>query len=69
MWLQRVLSGDVFLICSDGLTGMVEPEVMAEVLRAAAAGGDLAEAGDHLIELAKLAGGDDNITAVLVRYR
>ena len=67
--LQRVLSGDVFLICSDGLTGMVEPEVMAEVLRAAAAGGDLAEAGDHLIELAKLAGGDDNITAVLVRYR
>lgn len=67
--LQRVMSGDLFLACSDGLTGMVEAETIAEVLRDAAGGGDLAQAGDHLIELAKLAGGDDNITVVLVRCR
>ena len=67
--LQRVLGGDIFLACSDGLTGLVGAETIAEVLRGAAAGGDLVQAGEHLIELAKLGGGDDNITVVLARCR
>jgi protein phosphatase len=68
--LHRVLSGDILLACSDGLTGLVAPATIAEVLRdTMASGGSLAEAGDQLVELAKLGGGDDNITVVLARCR
>lgn len=67
--LQRVLSGDVYLACSDGLTGMVDAEAIAEVMRSVAKGGDLAQACDHLVELANQAGGDDNITVVMARCR
>jgi protein phosphatase len=56
--------GDVYLACSDGLTGMVRDEVIAETLGAFPA---LAEAAEMLIELANTAGGRDNITVVLFR--
>lgn len=66
--LHRVLSGDILLACSDGLTGLVPPATIAEVLSQATAG-DLAAAGAELVDLAKAAGGDDNITVVLARCR
>jgi PPM family protein phosphatase len=56
--------GDVFLLCSDGLCGIVHDEVIAEVLRSAET---LDEAAAELVELANLSGGPDNITAVLFR--
>jgi protein phosphatase len=57
-------SGDVVLVCSDGLTTMVgEPEIEA-LLRDAPA---LREAGQALIDAANEAGGRDNITVVLFR--
>lgn len=56
--------GDVYLACSDGLSGMVRDEVLAETLRMFPA---LEEAAEMLIELANTAGGRDNITAVLFR--
>lgn len=54
--------GDIFLLCSDGLTDMVEDYAIREVL---VAPGALADKVDRLIESAKSAGGNDNITVVL----
>ncbi len=61
----RVRPGDVFLLCSDGITGMLEPACIEEVLRDAAL--ELDTAAGILIDLANEAGGEDNATAVLVR--
>jgi len=58
-----VRAGDVFLLCSDGLCGMVEDETMACVI----AGYSIDEAADRLIDLALKAGGRDNVTLVLYR--
>ena len=57
--------GDVVLLCSDGLTGMV-PE--SDILRIVTANeNDLEEACRQLIDAANERGGLDNVTAVLVR--
>jgi PPM family protein phosphatase len=56
--------GDVYLLCSDGLTTMVGE---AELLRLLAAHERLADAGEALIAAANDAGGKDNITVVLLR--
>jgi serine/threonine protein phosphatase PrpC len=56
--------GDVYLICSDGLTSMIPEARVAEVLSTAAT---LAAAGRALIDAANDAGGRDNITVVLFR--
>lgn len=58
--------GDQLLLCTDGLTEMVEDKVIASVLRDAASA-DTACGG--LIDLALAAGGTDNVTAVLARYK
>jgi len=58
-------AGDVYLLCSDGLTGMVpEPEILRVVT---ASNGDIEKACQQLIDAANERGGLDNITAVLVR--
>lgn len=57
--------GDVFLMCSDGLSGMVKDGPIQETL--AAFGADLDGASRRLIDLANEGGGEDNITVVLVR--
>ncbi len=57
--------GDQLLLCSDGLTGVVPDERIAEELRS----GDAPQATlDRLVEAANEAGGPDNITIVLLRY-
>ena len=61
-WPAR--AGDVYLICSDGLTSMVDEGRVGELL---AASPSLAAAGRTLIEAANDAGGRDNITVVLFR--
>ncbi len=58
----RVLPGDIFLLCSDGLTDMVEDKVIWRVLTKT---GQIEEKVDQLIELANRAGGNDNVTVVL----
>jgi protein phosphatase len=58
-------SGDVFLLCSDGLTGMV-PEIEIQRI-VTATDGDLEKACQELIDAANERGGLDNVTAVLVR--
>src|SRR4051794_21722264 len=59
-----VRDGDVYLLCSDGLTSMIDDATVAAVLRDAAT---LDAAGDALIKAANDAGGRDNITVVLFR--
>jgi len=56
--------GDVFLLCSDGLTTMVGEERLAEVLATA---GSMRDAVRTLVDEANAAGGRDNITAMAFR--
>jgi PPM family protein phosphatase len=61
---QEARRGDVVLICSDGLSGLVNA---AELADAVAMGPDLAAACHRLIDLANARGGPDNITVVMAR--
>jgi PPM family protein phosphatase len=56
--------GDLFLLCSDGLTSMISDDEVAAILRTSAT---LDEAADALIKAANQSGGKDNITVVLFR--
>jgi protein phosphatase len=55
----------LFLICSDGLHGLVDDGAMRRIL---AAGGPLEELGGRLLQAALDRGGYDNVTAVLLRH-
>lgn len=55
--------GDIYLLCSDGLSNPVDAPAIARAL----AGGDCAQAAQALVALAIARGGRDNITAVVVR--
>ncbi len=55
--------GDIYLLCSDGLTGMVKDHQILEVFQLS---NDVEDACDSLIALANEGGGSDNITAVAV---
>jgi protein phosphatase len=55
--------GDVFLVCSDGLTSMVPDETIAHVIEQHR--DDLEGAAKELIRLANSAGGEDNITVIV----
>jgi serine/threonine protein phosphatase PrpC len=55
--------GDRVLLCSDGLSSMVERESIAEALGDNA---DPQEASERLVQLANEAGGEDNITVVVI---
>ena len=63
MLAADVCKGDIWLLCSDGLTGMVEDDVICRTLREY----PLEQAADRLIDLALKAGGKDNVTLVLYR--
>ena len=55
--------GDILLLCSDGLHGLVGDEQIGAVL----SGKEPKEAADALVDMANAAGGNDNITAVVAR--
>ena len=56
--------GDVFLLCSDGLTGMVDDRRLAQLLMARSGPGRIV---DSLIAEANGRGGLDNITAIVIQ--
>jgi protein phosphatase len=62
----RLRQGDQVLLCTDGLTEMVKEEIIATVLLGSNTARDACQA---LIDLALGAGGSDNVTVVLARYR
>jgi protein phosphatase len=55
---------DYFLLCSDGLSGMVEDQAINRIVMEAASP---QAACDELIEAANAAGGDDNVSVVIVK--
>lgn len=59
--VREVRAGDRFMVCSDGLSGVVSESTMAEAL----ATGDPGDSAERLIAFAKRAGGPDNITVVV----
>lgn len=61
--IEQLEEGDTFLLCSDGLSNMVEEDEMLELVTRY----HLQEAANRLIEAANERGGDDNITVVLAR--
>ncbi|MBA2350135.1 MAG: Stp1/IreP family PP2C-type Ser/Thr phosphatase [Solirubrobacterales bacterium] len=61
----RVQDGDVYVICSDGLTDMIRPEAQVGAIIDAAK--SLKIAARQLVDAANAAGGRDNITVVLFR--
>ena len=61
---HQARSGDLFLLCSDGLTSMVRQDRMRDIV---AASTDLRTAADRLVAEANEMGGRDNITVVLFR--
>jgi PPM family protein phosphatase len=58
--------GDVFLLCSDGLSGMVSDEMMQAILQKTP---NLDAAAKKLIDTANANGGVDNVTVILVQYQ
>jgi protein phosphatase len=58
-------AGDVYLLCSDGLSGPVTDEEALDIVTTAP---DLRSAASRLIERANANGGPDNITVVLARW-
>jgi protein phosphatase len=56
-------AGDIYLICSDGLSSMVDSRDIEDILRQHRT--DLVAASKSLIQAANRGGGEDNITAVL----
>jgi protein phosphatase len=61
----RLAPGDVLLLCTDGLTGMLTDERIATTLLACPHPKDACE---QLVRLANEQGGEDNITAIVARY-
>ena len=57
-------TGDLFLLCSDGLSDMVPDETLAEILQSV---GTLAWKAARLVEAANAHGGRDNISVILVQ--
>jgi len=62
----RARDGDVYLLCSDGLTTMLGEQEIAQLLLA---NRSLHDAGEALVAAANEAGGRDNITVVLLRLQ
>ena len=64
MTVDQLCAGDKFVLCSDGLNGQVEDEEILHLVQGA--GDDLESAARGLVEASNAAGGDDNVTVVVV---
>lgn len=64
MLIAKPIAGDVYLLCSDGLTKMIPTDRIAEVL---AEEREEKVAAERLVTLANEAGGKDNVTVIIVR--
>lgn len=65
MYGEKIHNGDVLLLCSDGLTNMVEDKEIENILKKKIKAKDKVE---QLIELANKMGGNDNITVLVINY-
>lgn len=60
---RQLGAGEYIILCSDGLTNMVEDSVILQILHGA---GSLSDKAERLIELANKNGGKDNITVIII---
>ncbi|MCX4387559.1 protein phosphatase 2C domain-containing protein [Micromonospora peucetia] len=60
--VRQVLAGDRYLICSDGLSGVVSADTIGETMREYA---DPQQCVERLVQLALRGGGPDNITVII----
>jgi serine/threonine protein phosphatase PrpC len=60
-------AGNLVLICSDGLHGVLDPADLERILRSGRNGVSLDQSCRALVDAAKAAGGPDNVTVVLMR--
>ena len=60
---EHVQSGDLILMCTDGLSNMVDDTDMRQIIQT---GRDVVEKVQHLVEAANRGGGKDNITALII---
>ncbi len=60
---EKVMAGDTFLLCSDGLWAQVPPEELEKTMQET----DLAAACENLKQMALASGAPDNLTAVMFR--
>lgn len=65
MQVERAVPGDVLLLCSDGISNMLDPSDISSILDAVH---DAEVAARALVAAANAAGGRDNSTAVVVRF-
>jgi protein phosphatase len=63
---EPLQEGDIILLCSDGLNTMISDDDILEIVDRNKA--DLEKAGEELIQTANQNGGEDNVTAILVKY-
>ena len=63
LFFQEVQPGDVFLLCTDGLSGIVNPQ---ELLFEIVYGGELETAAERMVAIALDRGAPDNVTALLI---
>lgn len=59
-----IKTGDVILLCSDGLVNMVDDEKILSIIKEK----EFSRLADTLVKEAESAGGDDNITVVLIKF-
>jgi protein phosphatase len=62
-----LMAGNLVLICSDGLHGVLDSAELERILRSGRNGVSLSESCRKLVDAAKAAGGPDNVTVVLMR--
>lgn len=59
--IREARAGDRYLLCSDGLSGMVSRQTLEEAIKIP----DAQECADRMIELALKGGGTDNVTVII----
>lgn len=62
---HQIEEGDTFLLCCDGVSGMIDDPKMGQLVKEA--NGDMEKAVAALVDTANKNGGVDNITAILIR--
>ena len=63
---EDAVAGDRYVLCSDGLSGMVPDKQIEQILQSQS---NLEKACAQLIDAANANGGNDNVTCVLAQYR
>jgi protein phosphatase len=68
IYKMEIQSGDCFLICSDGLSGLIDDSKILEIVQKSLfEEGEIQKAVDQMIAEANENGGDDNITSIVVQ--